>query len=501
MTTAYILIAAILILGGTIATVGDRIGTRVGKARLSLFNLRPRKTAVLVTILTGSVISASTLAILFAADEQLRTGVFKLEEIQHELRTKRRQLEATNEQKNQVEQELTQAKAALKVQQQEAEERQAKAEKRLERINQSLQAAIAKQDQTEAQLKRTQGQLDSTQDQLSQVKSQFQQAQTRLKTVSQQVNKLRSEIQQRQAELQQLITQRNQLKAQITKRDKEIAKLDQVIGQRDQDIAERNQVIAQREALLKELEIQQDNLERDLQGLRRGNVALVRGQILASRVVRVVNPSGARQAVDQILREANQAAIELTQPGIEQVSERVVRISETQVNRIIEQIDNGQDYVVRIISAGNYVLGEKPVQVFADVARNQMVFTRGEVLASISANPATMSPEEVRQRVELLLGASKFRANSAGILGDVQVSDNRIPTLYDFFEKLKQYNQAVELKAVAAEDIYTVGPLRVELLAMQNGQVVFGTKSFESNPRSNPQPKPTSPPPAHSNPQ
>jgi len=65
MTTAsFILIAAILILGGVIATVGDRIGTRVGR-RLSLFKLRPRNTAVVVTILTGSIISASTLAILF----------------------------------------------------------------------------------------------------------------------------------------------------------------------------------------------------------------------------------------------------------------------------------------------------------------------------------------------------------------------------------------------------------------------------------------------------
>ncbi|MER3589695.1 MAG: DUF3084 domain-containing protein, partial [Mastigocladus sp. ERB_26_1] len=76
-----ILIIAILVLGGVIATVGDRIGTRVGKKRLSLFNLRPKNTAVLVTILTGLGISASTLGILFLADEGLRKGVFELEDI------------------------------------------------------------------------------------------------------------------------------------------------------------------------------------------------------------------------------------------------------------------------------------------------------------------------------------------------------------------------------------------------------------------------------------
>jgi len=78
--------------------VGDRIGTRVGKARLSLFKLRPR-TAVVVTILTGSFC-------LYTGDficyfEQLRTGVFELEKIQRDLRqrqdlqTTRQQLETT----------------------------------------------------------------------------------------------------------------------------------------------------------------------------------------------------------------------------------------------------------------------------------------------------------------------------------------------------------------------------------------------------------------------
>ena len=42
MTSAYVLIFAVLILGGLIAALGDRIGTKVGKARLRLFNLRPQ---------------------------------------------------------------------------------------------------------------------------------------------------------------------------------------------------------------------------------------------------------------------------------------------------------------------------------------------------------------------------------------------------------------------------------------------------------------------------
>ena len=50
--SGWLLILALLVLGGVLSTLGDRLGTRVGKARLSLFNLRPRRTAVLITVLT-----------------------------------------------------------------------------------------------------------------------------------------------------------------------------------------------------------------------------------------------------------------------------------------------------------------------------------------------------------------------------------------------------------------------------------------------------------------
>src|SRR3712207_1379210 len=144
MTTGYILILAILIVGGVIATVGDRIGTRVGKARLSLFKLRPKNTAVLVTILTGTLISASTLAILFAVDDGLRTGVFELEDIQKDLKRRREQLNITAKQLEDTKTELDQARKEQKVQ-----------EERLQQTNQSLQEANAKQQATQTQLNRT----------------------------------------------------------------------------------------------------------------------------------------------------------------------------------------------------------------------------------------------------------------------------------------------------------------------------------------------------------
>jgi uncharacterized protein (DUF3084 family) len=103
MNAGYVLILATLVLGCAIATAGDRIGTKVGKARLRLFNLRPRETATLVTTISGGLVAASTLGILLAMDKSLRTGLFELDEIQAELSTARKELDATTIQKQQIE--------------------------------------------------------------------------------------------------------------------------------------------------------------------------------------------------------------------------------------------------------------------------------------------------------------------------------------------------------------------------------------------------------------
>ncbi len=80
--TGWLLIFLLLIVGGIVSTLGDRLGSRVGKARLSIFKLRPKSTAVLITVFTGSIISAISFAIMVAFNSQLRVGLFELDDIQ-----------------------------------------------------------------------------------------------------------------------------------------------------------------------------------------------------------------------------------------------------------------------------------------------------------------------------------------------------------------------------------------------------------------------------------
>ena len=87
--SGWILILALLILGGVLSTLGDRLGSKVGKARLSLFRLRPKKTAVVITVLTGSLISAISLGLMLLVSDRLRTGLFELDQIEQRLRDSR----------------------------------------------------------------------------------------------------------------------------------------------------------------------------------------------------------------------------------------------------------------------------------------------------------------------------------------------------------------------------------------------------------------------------
>ncbi|MFN6155004.1 DUF3084 domain-containing protein [Anabaena sp. AL09] len=482
MTTGYILIAAILILGGVIATVGDRIGTRVGKARLSLFNLRPKKTAVIVTIFTGGLISASTLAILFAADGGLRKGVFELEDIQRDLGNKREQLKTAEAQKSQVESELNQAR-----------QEQSQAQQELQKINKSLQAANTKQKATQAQLNRTLNQQAKTQTRLNQTQSrlggiviQYQQARNELQTLYNQRQTLQTAVEELKTERKRLYAQAkeaiDEAKTVIEKRDRKITKLDKLIQNRNLEIKQREEVIITRESRLKELEKQQQFLEQEVarlekyyqsyRDLRLGKLALVKGQVIAAGLITVDKPDAAHQAIMQILQEANRNAnIQLTEPGGTPVNKEILRVTKDKVEQLIAQIKDGREYVVRIFSAGNYVRGEKQIEFFADAARNQLVFSSGEVLASTTADLKNMTSEQMRQRLDLLISASQFRARNAGIVESVQIEG----TFLRFVTQLQQTEQEVEIKAVAAGNTYTVGPLRVKLVAILNGQILFST--------------------------
>lgn len=90
------LIVVLVLTGGVIAFIGDRLGSKVGKKKLSLFGMRPKHTSILVTIITGILITTVTFGILAIASKDVRTALFGMEKLKTELSDKQRALEDTS---------------------------------------------------------------------------------------------------------------------------------------------------------------------------------------------------------------------------------------------------------------------------------------------------------------------------------------------------------------------------------------------------------------------
>ena len=84
MELGPILIPVLILLSGTIALIGNIVGRNIGRARLSLFGLRPRRTAQVVTITTGMVITVITLVVVLAVSREARLALFRLNDLVRE---------------------------------------------------------------------------------------------------------------------------------------------------------------------------------------------------------------------------------------------------------------------------------------------------------------------------------------------------------------------------------------------------------------------------------
>lgn len=95
---SLIIILSVVLFGGSIALLGDRVGMKVGKKRLSLFGLRPKYTSMIITVFTGFLIAGITLLFLTLMSEYVRTAIFELSAIKAKVITLTGELAKTQEQ-------------------------------------------------------------------------------------------------------------------------------------------------------------------------------------------------------------------------------------------------------------------------------------------------------------------------------------------------------------------------------------------------------------------
>ncbi|MFO8239250.1 MAG: DUF3084 domain-containing protein [Prochlorococcaceae cyanobacterium] len=400
--SGWLLILALLVLGGVLATLGDRLGSRVGKARLSLFGLRPRNTAVVITVLTGSLISAVSLGLMLLVSERLRRGLFELDQIEERLRTSREQLEDS--------------RGEL----------------------QASQAEVAR-----AQLGQQRVQRELTQ------------AEQRAATLRRELAPLRAERARLEGERDRLQAERGRLLGERERLSRDVAGRDAELSRRESELAELRQRI---DAGSQELEELEDNLI----ALRRGDVVLTSGEPLASAKVQLDRPQQAREVIDALLQQANLVAFRRVRPG-EPPDRQILLVPTADINRLEEMLKRPGSWVVSIRSAANVLRGEQQVLVVPDLRPNRRVVGAGEVLARTTIEGDLRDPELLARRLNLLLVESYARAQRQGTIVDgLQVDPAAFSTLIRTLSE-QPVGQVLQVQAVAQNDADTPDPINVEL--------------------------------------
>ena len=414
--SAWLLILALLVLGGVLSTLGDRLGSMVGKARLSLFNLRPRKTAVVITALTGSLISALSLGLMLLVSERLRVGLFQLDQIQAKVRDGRIALARSQQDLQTNRLELAQNREELLRSRQDRN-----------RAEQGRQRALHSRSLALESKRVVAGQLAAAQ---------------------QRVGSLRQELQPLQNQRQRLERERDRLSHDIKGRDAEIRRTETELAKVRRSIAAGQQELK--------------GLETKVIALRRGDVVIASGQPLATAKVKVRKTEEAKAVIDALLQRANQTAFGMLLPG-QKPDRQILLVPRIDVEKLEQLLQRPGTWVVSIRSAANVLRGENRVLAFPDLRPNRQVVRQGESLARTVLEADVRSPEEIRSRMNLLLAASFARAQRQGTLVDgLQFDVTAFNTLGRALSARPQGLQAT-LEAVALVAADTPDPVVVEL--------------------------------------
>ena len=164
------------VMGGIIAFIADKLGSKIGKKKLSVFGLRPHDTSVLLTVLSGVLISLFSVGILAVSSESARTALFGMEKLQKEL------FRLTAE-KSSAEEEYNKAMASLK----EKNAAIAELDKEIQRVNEDKATAEGNLAAANNSLNEVRGQYEATQGALVNAKNEVQ-------SLTEARNKLNEEI-------------------------------------------------------------------------------------------------------------------------------------------------------------------------------------------------------------------------------------------------------------------------------------------------------------------
>lgn len=410
-----VLIGVMIVTGGLIAFIGDKIGTKIGKKRLSIFGLRPRHTSIIITIITGILITGLSIGTLAIVSKDVRTALFGMEELNAAIASTRSALET--------------------------------ATKNLEDMQEEY--------------KRADAELGTARDEISNLKNEQQE-------LEKESERLKEGNERLETEKNQLLTQNENLSntnENLINANKNLSDTNSELENKNNALSETNNTLTQdNEKLSKdksELEEHTKNLRDGLIAIREGDIVFRAGEVLASAVIK------GNRSVESVSSDMNRLADEVSKNIAERFGDSTdssVWIYQPELQSAIDTISKSkQDVVVRISAAGNLVRGE-PIRTSLLLYPNEDIYSANDYIFSHSYEVKTN--EDIERIVREFLTEVNHAAVEKGVLpdpitGNVGVMEGT--QLYELMDKISASRGKITLIARARENVKSIGPLRLNI--------------------------------------
>jgi uncharacterized protein (DUF3084 family) len=476
--SAYTLfiVAALIVFGALAARLGDYLGYRIGRKRLSLFGLRPRVTGIWVGMVIGALVPLVTAGVAALASQHVRDALFRLDVIHKDVTQATSERDQARQAAQAARRESQEALAERNEAVTERDQAQVQAAQLRERLNDararlcSVQAGFRLLSQRQAALSVKNAGLVR---QLQDLQRKIQEAARKLDEAEKQT----AEAERRQRDAESRRGQAEQKEQQV---NDELAKARDELVAAQQKLADAETRIEQARAQLGELQkLAGEAIEKAVTTKE----LYAPGEELIRRRVRTdIAASRLEDELRQLLRTASEAAAELG-AGLSDKNNRYVELGEPVIDaqgrwrlpseeEVIKQLASSLDrahvqtHVISVVARVR-AFPREPVRVVFRAVPNRKVFSAGEIVASTPAD-GSLPLETVGAGIWMLLRReARLRAEQAGILPQPGEEGGRlsfrIEDLFRAASAVQEIGGPARVDVVAQEDTYVEGPLAVEL--------------------------------------
>lgn len=484
MRYSVLFVLALIFISGFIAYFGDILGRRMGKKRLTLFNLRPRHTAIVVTTITGMLISGLALLALISVNSEFRKVLTEGERIF----SQNKRLSTENVDLVRSNRSLRDLRAALLL-------RVAERQKELDAAREQVKIARKAKEAAAGAVRRLEADVAARKKDLEVVRSRQLVVQTDLDNQTEELARVQAGLASAQADLgvaqkkyADTAASLGEAQASLTQAQGNLAeKQRKLLDVQSQLLATTEELVAKEKERSTEQSkrIQAEALKLHFeQQFRSGNLVLrqndeiVRGVISADR-----SPFLIRADLVSLLEKASDIA-EKRNVRVGANGRAVLVVFRNRNGSLPEDsnesvwLDNARDTIaqsgtnalVQVLCARNTVAGEQALVEFA-LYSNNLVFRKGDSIAATRLDGFASEGRVLLTVISFLQGAVADAAVRKGVVPvpnyDPRQSlsgnpQKQLDDLLAVVDQIRSKRTKADVTVYACADIYSAGPLSMD---------------------------------------